>query len=136
MQKEVTFLAHKVSEHGVSTKVTAVQDWSVPKSVSEQHSFLGLASYYCYFIAIFSTVAAHLTWLKNLRIEWGLTYNSRTFSKPDLLCHPERTIGCDRVCEPLQALTVWTEICSPNRSCLSQVVDIDLRTGRTSRKMD
>lgn len=76
LQKDLTFLGHKVSGQGVSTegkKVTAVRDWPVPKNASEVHSFLGLASYYRRFVTMLSTVAVRLNRLicKNVQFEWG-----------------------------------------------------------------
>ena len=47
-RKSVKFLGHIVSQEGISCdreKISAVRDWSVPKSVSEVRSFLGFASY-------------------------------------------------------------------------------------------
>jgi hypothetical protein len=48
LKKEVKFLGHIVSESGVSTdpsKIQAVRDWPIPKSIKEVRSFLGLTSY-------------------------------------------------------------------------------------------
>ena len=45
----VAFLGHVLSEGGVSVdpeKVSKVQGWPVPRSVSEVRSFMGLAGYY------------------------------------------------------------------------------------------
>jgi hypothetical protein len=53
LKKEVKFLGHIVSESGVSTdpsKIQAVRDWPIPKSIKEVRSFLGLTSYYRKFI--------------------------------------------------------------------------------------
>ena len=53
LKKEVKFLGHIVSESGVSTdpsKIQAVRDWPIPKSIKEVRSFLGLTSYYKKFI--------------------------------------------------------------------------------------
>ena len=38
-------------------KVEKVQDWPIPMTVKEVHSFLGLASYYWRFIAKFAWIA-------------------------------------------------------------------------------
>lgn len=70
------FLCHKVSAQQVITVeevVIAVQDWPVPKNVSKVRSFLGLASYYFHFIAMFSTVATPLNHLicKNVCFDSG-----------------------------------------------------------------
>ena len=44
-------------------KVTAVLDWEPRKTVTEIHSFLGLAGYYRKFIQDFSKISASITHL-------------------------------------------------------------------------
>jgi hypothetical protein len=73
--KEVTFLGH-VSSEGIFVdpqKVEAVLRWERPTTVTEVHSFLGLAGYYRRFIEGFLTIATPLTRLtrKNIRWEWS-----------------------------------------------------------------
>ncbi|XP_073290228.1 uncharacterized protein [Primulina huaijiensis] len=55
------------------SKVEAVKDWPVPKSVTEIHSFLGLAGYYRKFIQGFSSIAVPMTALtkNNAKFIWG-----------------------------------------------------------------
>lgn len=63
LQSEVRFLGHLVSSQGVGPdpdKVSAVQQWPVPRSGKELRSFLGFCSYYRRFIAGFSKVAGPL----------------------------------------------------------------------------
>ena len=53
-------LGHTLSADGISAnqeKVGKVRDWPVPKNAKELHSFLGLASYYHWFIPNFAHVA-------------------------------------------------------------------------------
>jgi hypothetical protein len=74
--KEVTFLGHVVSSKGIFVdpqKVEAVLRWERPTTVTEIHSFLGLAGYYRRFIKGFSTITTSLTRLtrKNIRWEWS-----------------------------------------------------------------
>ena len=60
----VPFLGHIVSSQGILVdpkKVEVVQDWPVPKSVTEVRSFLGLAGYYWRFVQDFSRIAGPLT---------------------------------------------------------------------------
>jgi hypothetical protein len=47
--KQVAFLGHVISKGGISvdpSKVQGVLSWNAPTSVSDIHSFLGLARYY------------------------------------------------------------------------------------------
>ncbi|KAJ0433607.1 putative nucleotidyltransferase, Ribonuclease H [Helianthus annuus] len=74
--REVQFLGHVVSEHGIQVdpaKVEAVMNWQEPKTPTEIRSFLGLAGYYRRFIENFSRIAAPLTLLtrKNSKFDWG-----------------------------------------------------------------
>ncbi|XP_073269793.1 uncharacterized mitochondrial protein AtMg00860-like [Primulina huaijiensis] len=67
---------HIVSQDGIEvdpSKVEAVRDWPVPKSVIEIHSFLGLAGYYRKFIQDFSSIVVRMTALtkKNAKFVWG-----------------------------------------------------------------
>ena len=55
-QSKVLFLGHTLSKEGISPnpeKVQKVKDWPVPTNAKEVHSFLGLASYYHWFILQF-----------------------------------------------------------------------------------
>ena len=56
----VCFLGHTVSADGVGTdpsKVEAVLNWPIPKTLKDVRSFLGLASYYRRFVKGFSSIA-------------------------------------------------------------------------------
>ncbi|KAJ8761816.1 hypothetical protein K2173_004665 [Erythroxylum novogranatense] len=73
--REVVFLGHVISEHGVHVdpqKIEAVVKWEAPKNVAEVRSFLGLAGYYRRFVEGFSLIAAPLSKLtrKNQKFEW------------------------------------------------------------------
>ncbi|KAL0533812.1 hypothetical protein IC582_028083 [Cucumis melo] len=64
--KKVSFLGHVVSSKGVSVdpaKMEAVTNWPRPSTVSEIHSFLGLAGYNRRFVEDFSRIASPLTQL-------------------------------------------------------------------------
>ncbi|GJW65834.1 putative reverse transcriptase domain-containing protein [Tanacetum coccineum] len=54
-------------------KIEAVKNWKPPKTLTEIHSFLGLAGYYRRFIINFLKIAKSLTLLtkKNKKFEWG-----------------------------------------------------------------
>ena len=74
--KEVAFLGHVVSSHGISVdpaKIEAIQSWEQPKSVTEVRSFLGLAGYYRRFVEGFSRIATPLTQLtrKDTKFGWS-----------------------------------------------------------------
>ena len=57
-------MGHIVSEEGISvdlSKIQAVKDWPIPRTVTEIKSFFGLAGYYRRFVQDFSKIAAPLT---------------------------------------------------------------------------
>ena len=73
--KEVAFLGHVISAQGIqvdSQKIAAVENWEQPRTVTEVHSFLGLAGYYRRFVQDFSILTFPLTRLtrKNVKFEW------------------------------------------------------------------
>ncbi|XP_073049493.1 uncharacterized protein [Primulina eburnea] len=75
--EQVAFLGHIVSKEGISvdpSKIEVIKQWSIPKTVSEIWSFLGLAGYYRRFIADFSKIALPLTSLtrKIIKFEWTI----------------------------------------------------------------
>ena len=62
-QSSVLFLGHLLSKDGIlpnPEKVRKVEDWPIPKTAKEVHSFLGLASYYRRFIPQFAKWASSL----------------------------------------------------------------------------
>ena len=74
---EVIYLGHLISGDGIKPnpgKITAVQNFPVPKNKAEVRTFLGLASYYRRFIDNFASIAkpsTELTKLKrNLCFRW------------------------------------------------------------------
>ncbi|XP_073031204.1 uncharacterized protein [Primulina eburnea] len=75
--EHVAFLGHIVSKEGISvdpSKIESIQQWTIPKTVSEVRSFLGLAGYYRRFIENFSKIALPLTSLtrKSVKFEWTI----------------------------------------------------------------
>lgn len=70
------FLGHVITSSGIKPdpkKVQAVQDWPVPRDVTELRSFLGLAGYYRRFIKDFSKIALPLTDLLSTKLQWTST---------------------------------------------------------------
>nr|GFB23865.1 putative reverse transcriptase domain-containing protein [Tanacetum cinerariifolium] len=59
--------------HVEPSKIEPVKSWEAPRTLSEVHSFLGLAGYYCRFIENFSKIAKQLTILtqKSKTFDWG-----------------------------------------------------------------
>lgn len=75
-RREVSFLGHVVSGHGIAMqpdKVQAVRDWPTPTNLGEMRSFLGLCSYYRRYIKSFADIAAPLHALakKDVDFCWG-----------------------------------------------------------------
>jgi hypothetical protein len=62
--KEVLFLGYVISTEGIAVNLSKVQevlDWKSPRSVTQIHSFLGLAGYYRWFIPNFSKITKLMT---------------------------------------------------------------------------
>jgi len=59
-RKEIQFLGHQVSQHGVEPlpeKIRAIKEWPVPHCIRDVRAFFGLASYYRKFVKGFATIA-------------------------------------------------------------------------------
>ncbi|WRX17141.1 Reverse transcriptase domain - like 10 [Theobroma cacao] len=70
---EVVFLGHVVSEAGIYVdpkKIEAILQLEQPRTVTEIHSFLGLAGYYWRFVQGFSLIAAPLTCLTHKGVKF------------------------------------------------------------------
>ncbi|KAK9114383.1 hypothetical protein Syun_021180 [Stephania yunnanensis] len=58
------YLGHIISVEGVvvdPSKISPIQYWALPTTVKKLHGSLGLASYYCKFVAPFASIAAPFT---------------------------------------------------------------------------
>jgi hypothetical protein len=76
---KVAFLGHIISAGGVSVDPSKVKDvlyWKPPQNVSEMHSFLSLAGYYCRFVHDFSKIVKPMMKLleKNRDFKWMKEY--------------------------------------------------------------
>jgi len=72
---QVDFLGHIITIHGVSTnpkKITAMKEWSTPKTIKELRGFLSLAGYYRWFVKHYGVISKPLTsLLRKDSFEWG-----------------------------------------------------------------
>ena len=74
-KKEVKFLGHIVSNHGISTdalKTDKIAQWPTPINQQQLQQFLGLASYYRRFVHGFAAICRPLYQLteKNAPFRW------------------------------------------------------------------
>lgn len=99
-QREVSFLGHVVSEHGVAVqqhKVKAVTEWPQPRTVRDVRAFLGLTGYYRKFIPRYGAIAAPLTDLTKSSVKFNWTEQEQTafellkvkLTVADVLAHPD-----------------------------------------------
>ncbi|GJX47580.1 putative reverse transcriptase domain-containing protein [Tanacetum coccineum] len=72
-----------------TSKIEAVKNWKTPRTLTEVHSFLGLAGYYCRFIENFSKIAKSLTMLtqKCKTFDWGEEQELAFQTLKDKLCN-------------------------------------------------
>ena len=59
-KSQILYLGHILSKDGIETdpkKITAIQEWPVPKTVTEVHSFLDFTNYYCKCIPKYAQIA-------------------------------------------------------------------------------
>lgn len=77
-RKEVNFLGHVITDNGFypdESKISAVQNFPIPKNQTDIKSFIGLAGYYRRFIQNFGKIALPLTSLlkKDAPFSWTST---------------------------------------------------------------
>ena len=107
---EVSFLGHIISNGGISVdpaKVKEIMAWSVPTTVTEIRSFLGLAGYYQRFIEGFSKIAKPMTSLleKGREFKWdekcqdSFDQLKKRLMSPPVLVMPNLQKGFDIYCD-------------------------------------
>jgi hypothetical protein len=106
----VSFLGHIISNGGISVdpaKVKEIVEWSIPSTVIDVQSFLGLARYYQRFIEGFSKIAKPMTSLleKEREFKWDSkcqdSFNQLKFRlmSPPVLVMPDLQKGFDIDCD-------------------------------------
>jgi hypothetical protein len=107
---EVPFLIHIISNGGISVdpaKVKEIMEWSVPTTVTEIRSFLGLAGYYRRFIEGFSKIAKPMTSLLEKGREFkcdkkcqdNFDQLKKRLMSPQVLVMPDLQKGFDIYCD-------------------------------------
>ena len=79
-QKQVLYLRHVVTEEGISAdpgKVKQLCTWPITENSMDVKSFLGLATYYRWFVPDFSTIAQPLYKLTGVKTEFVWTGECR-----------------------------------------------------------
>ena len=93
MQREVSFLGHRIGADGLRVapdKISAVQQWPQPRSVTDVRSFLGLANFYRRFVKDYSRIALPLTELTKDTApwQWGAEQQRAFDALKAALCSP------------------------------------------------
>jgi hypothetical protein len=107
---EVPFLGHVISLEGITVdpdKVRDVLNWKPPTSVTQVHSFLGLAGYYRRFIPNFSKISKPITKLlkKGNKYVWSKdcdeAFNTlkKLLTTSPVLAQPDITKPFDVYCD-------------------------------------
>jgi hypothetical protein len=106
----VPFLGHIISNGGISvdpTKVKEIVAWSIPTTVTEVRSFLGIVGYYWRFIEGFAKIAKSITSLleKEREFKWdekcqdSFDQLKKRLMSPPVLVMPDLQKGFDIYCD-------------------------------------
>lgn len=113
LRRETAFLGHVISKAGVTMdvpKVAAVKDWPTPTNLQQLCSFLGLASYYQWFVKDFATIASPLHELtkKGRTFKWDMDFE-RALATASVLDYPDlkRAFILDTFCHGLTMLCIY-----------------------------
>jgi hypothetical protein len=120
---KVPFLGHIISNGGIAVdpaKVKEIMEWSVPTTVTEIRSFLGLAGYYRRFIEGFSKIAKPMTSLleKGREFKWdekcqdSFDLLKKRLMSPPVLIMPDLQKGFDIYCDALMHVAKDWDVCS------------------------
>lgn len=119
----IDFLGYIISTDGIKMdprKVSAVQDWPVPKTVKEVMAFLGLANFYRRFISQYSKIATPLTALLK-KENASFTWTKEAQKAFDLLKARFTTAPVLAVFDPAQPITIEADASDfAIGACLSQ----------------
>ena len=100
LRKEVQYLGHKISHHGIEVtdeKVKSITNYPVPSNCRQLKSFLGLAGFYRAYVSKYASVAAPLTDLlkQDVPFVWGERQQTafdtlkKALTNPPVLAHPD-----------------------------------------------
>ena len=76
-EPQVDFCGHIISPNGISTdptKIEAIQSWTMPDSLHQLRSFLGLANYYRRYVQGYATIAHPLYLRLKSRTNWKMPW--------------------------------------------------------------
>jgi hypothetical protein len=111
-QKQIHYLGHIISEHGIVVdpeKIEAIRGWTTPINVSDVRYFMGLASYYKRFIVGFSNIVHPITSLqkKGTKFEWTFKCENNYNMLKELLT----TVPVLKIVDPNEICVVCTDTC-------------------------
>ena len=110
---KIQYLGHVVTKEGIFVdpeKIKAIEEWPVPKYVTDVRSFMGITSYYRRFIEGFSRIAIPITSLqkKGKKFEW-IQKCEDSFKKTKTLL---TTAPILRIADPNKDFIVCTDTCN------------------------